>query len=66
MRTYNEVEAEIAAARRFYNAAVTQLNNSVQIFPSSFIASIIGIEDMPFLKTDEKEKAPIDADKFLK
>lgn len=66
MRTYNEVEAEIAAARRFYNAAVTQLNNSVQIFPSSFIASIIGIEDMPFLKTDEKEKAPIDVDKFLK
>ena len=29
--TYNEVEEHISAARRFYNAAVTELNNSIQI-----------------------------------
>ena len=28
-QTYNEVEAQIAAARRFYNAAVAELNNSI-------------------------------------
>ena len=38
MQTYNEVEEHIAAARRFYNAAVLELNNAVEIFPSSIIA----------------------------
>ena len=36
--TYNEVEAKIAAARRFYNSAVSQLNNSIEIFPGTFLA----------------------------
>ncbi|MDC1050512.1 LemA family protein, partial [bacterium] len=31
-KTYNEVEAQIAAARRFYNSAVSDLNNSIEIF----------------------------------
>ena len=39
-QTYNEVEAQIAAARRFYNSSVTALNNAVQIFPGNLIASI--------------------------
>ncbi len=46
-RTYNEVEEQIAAARRFYNASVTQLNNSVQIFPGNFIAGIAKVNAMP-------------------
>src|SRR5215210_4012193 len=29
-RTYTEIETNIAAARRFYNATVTALNNAVQ------------------------------------
>ena len=42
MQTYNEVEEHIAAARRFYNAAVLDLNNAVELFPSSVIASMLG------------------------
>ena len=34
-RTYSEVEANIAAARRFYNASVAELSNAVQIFPGA-------------------------------
>ena len=41
MQTYNEVEEHIAAARRFYNSAVLELNNAVEIFPSSVVALII-------------------------
>lgn len=52
-KTYQDVEANIAAARRFYNSSVTDLNNAVQIFPSSFIASMIGIPEMPFYEMDE-------------
>lgn len=52
-KTYQDVEANISAARRFYNAAVTDLNNAVQIFPSSVIASMVGIGQMPFYELDE-------------
>jgi LemA protein len=65
-QTYNEVEAKIAAARRFFNSAVTSLNNSVQIFPGNIIAGMIGISEMPFYEADEASKAPVDADDFLK
>lgn len=65
--TYTEVEGHIAAARRFYNAAVTQLNNSVQIFPGNMIAGMAGVGEMPFFEeTDEAAKAPVDASAYLK
>lgn len=66
MQTYNEVEAHISAARRFYNAAVTELNNAVEIFPGSIIASMANIKVMPFYEADEASKAPINASDFLK
>ena len=35
-------ENRIQAARRFYNGNVRELNNRVQMFPSSVIASLMG------------------------
>lgn len=66
MQTYNEVESQIAAARRFYNSSVTELNNAVQIFPGSLIAKIAGVTEMPYFEAEEAAKAPIDADKFIR
>ena len=54
-RTWTETEAQITASRRFYNAAVNQLNNAIQIFPGSIIAGIAGVAAMPFFE------APADA-----
>lgn len=65
MQTYNEVEGHIAAARRFYNASVTLLNNSVQIFPGNLIAKLANISEMPFYEADEASKKPINAQDFL-
>lgn len=65
MRSYNEVEAQIAAARRFYNSAVTLLNNSIQIFPGNLIAAAIGVQALPFYQVAESDKAPVDATKYL-
>jgi len=62
METFAEVEAEIAAARRFYNAAVLDLNNAVEIYPSSDFAKTMNITALPFFNDIvESEKAPIDA-----
>ena len=64
--TYTEVESHIAASRRFYNAAVTDLNNSVQIFPGNVIAGMANVQEMPFFEeTDEAAKQPVDASDYL-
>lgn len=64
--TYTEVEGHIAASRRFYNAAVTELNNAVEIFPGTIIAGMANVQEMPFFEeTDEAAKKPVDASDYL-
>ena len=63
--SYNEVETKIAAARRFYNSAVGQLNNSIEIFPGILLAQYANASVMPFYEADEASKAPIDASSIL-
>lgn len=67
MQTFAEMEEQISAARRFYNAAILQLNNAVEIYPSSMFAGSMGIVALPFFEiTEEKEKAPIDSMAYFK
>ena len=65
MQTYNEVEEHIAAARRFFNAAVNDLNNAVEIFPTSLFAKDLGITTQEFFEVDEKETKTINAGEFF-
>lgn len=66
MAAYIDIEGHIAAARRFYNAAVNELKNKVEIFPSSVIASALGIKhDMPFFEATQIEKKEVNASDFL-
>ena len=37
----NEIEEQISAARRAYNAAVTDYNNAVEMFPTNILASMM-------------------------
>jgi len=67
MQTFSETEEHIAAARRFYNAALTDLKNVVEIFPSSLVASWVGVKaDSPFFTASEEAKERIDVRDFLK
>jgi len=65
MQTYSEVEEHIAAARRFYNSAVNDLNNAVEIFPSSIIAAALGITAYPFFEAKEPAREPVKATDFF-
>jgi LemA protein len=64
-RSWAETEAQITAARRFYNAAVTDLNNAVQVFPGSLLAAAAGIKAMPYFETPPETRAAPDADALL-
>ena len=65
VQTYNEVEEHIAAARRFYNSAVLELNNAVEIFPSSVFAGMLGIHSKEFFQVEEAETKPVNAADFF-
>ena len=65
MQTYNEVEEHIAAARRFFNSAVNDLNNAVEIFPTSLFAKGLGISGQEYFNVDEAETKPVNAADFF-
>ena len=46
----NEIEDQIAAAGRAFNAAVAEYNGMVQMFPSNIIASIFSFKTRTFLE----------------
>jgi len=65
--TYEEVEGHISAARRFYNSAVGELNNAVEIFPGSIIAGWASIRQMPFYELDEPAaRQPVSVDDVMR
>jgi LemA protein len=57
MRSLNEIEEQISASRRSYNAAVEQLNNKVEAFPSNLVAGVFGFGLAAFFEAIESERA---------
>jgi len=65
-RSLNELEAMISAARRFYNSAVGDWNDLVQIFPRSIIASMMGAGPLKFFEAQVSEKDVVQISTLLK
>ncbi|MEI6823032.1 MAG: LemA family protein [Bacteroidota bacterium] len=59
--SWNEAEEQISAARRYYNSAVTDYNNSIQTFPSSIIAKQMGFKHKNVFEISEEERKNINA-----
>ena len=67
MTQFGEVEGHISAARRFYNSAVTDLNNLVQIFPTSTIARMVNVREMPYYEVEEAAaREPVNVDDHMR
>lgn len=65
-RSLNEVEEQLAAARRSYNAAVTDYNNTVQTFPSSLVASTAGFGLRQTFVAEEAKRRDVDMKSLFK
>ena len=59
-RSLNEVEEQLAAARRAYNSAVAHYNNGVQTFPSSFVAQAAGFKPRSMYVAEEHKRGDVD------
>lgn len=55
-RTLNESEEQLSAARRTYNAVVTDYNNAIQVFPSSIIAGYFRFRPAQVLEIPAAER----------
>ncbi len=58
-RTLNEVESQISASRRAYNAAVTDYNNGVETFPANIMAGMMGFKRKQVFEIPETERANV-------
>lgn len=54
-RNLNEIESQLSAARRTYNAMVRNLNDAVGMFPSSIFAHFMRIEARNYIEIPDYE-----------
>lgn len=62
----NEVEEQLSAARRFYNAAVTSYNNAIQMVPSNIVASMFNFKTKKLFEITEQERQNVDVKALFK
>ena len=55
-RSINETEEQLAASRRFFNAAVADYHNGIEQFPSNLIASWAHMKHRNFFTISEEQK----------
>ena len=53
----NEAEEQLAASRRFYNAAVNDYHNAIEMFPSSMIASWMNLRQKTYFTIPDSASA---------
>jgi LemA protein len=61
----NEVEEQISAARRGYNASVKDYNNALEMFPSNIIANLMRYQKKIFFEIDTQERKTADVGQLL-
>lgn len=59
-RTLNEVESQISASRRTYNAVITDYNNAIQTFPSNIMAGTMNLKRKEVFVIPETERQNVD------
>jgi LemA protein len=56
-RALNEVEEQLSAARRSYNAAVQHYNDSLRMVPTIWIARLVGMRERPMYEAPAEHAA---------
>ncbi len=58
---WNEIEEQISAARRTYNAAVNSYNNACEQFPTNLLAGLMHYQVKTYIEIPEQERQNINA-----
>jgi LemA protein len=63
--SWNEVEEQISAGRRYLSASITQYNDSVRVFPSNIMARLFGFSPHEWERATEKQRQAVDANELF-
>jgi len=55
-RALNETEEQLSAARRAFNAAVTDFNNAVEMFPTNLMASLMNYRQRQLFEATDVQR----------
>lgn len=55
-RSLNEIEEQISAARRAFNASVTDFNNAIEMFPSNMVAGMMSYRRRQLFEIPNEER----------
>ncbi len=58
-RSLNEVEEQLSASRRAFNAAVMSYNNGVQMFPTNIVCRLMGYRLRASFEASPEEREPV-------
>ena len=58
-RTLTKLESQLQAARRIYNAEVTNYNNKISVIPSNLVASLFGFKEAKLFEIEEYKRENI-------
>jgi LemA protein len=59
-RALNETEEQLSATRRAFNAAVTDFNNAVEMFPTNIVAGMMRYTRRQLFEAAEQERKNVD------
>ena len=54
--TLRDLEEQISGARIGYNGIVTEYNNGIEMFPSNFVAGLMGLQRKPIFEIPAEER----------
>lgn len=60
MSELSDIENKIAAARRFFNNATSELNTSVEQFPAVLFAASFGFKKEEFFEIEDADRATLE------
>jgi LemA protein len=65
-QTLTEIEAQISAARRAYNQAVTDYNNALEMIPTNIIAKMLNYKAKSLFEISANQRQNIDINELFK
>ncbi|WP_271784262.1 LemA family protein [Aquimarina algiphila] len=63
--SWNEVEEQISAGRRYVSSTITNYNNAIGSFPANIIATAIGMKKREWEYASETQKQNVDAKNYF-
>ena len=65
LASLNEIEEQISAARRFFNTAVTEYNNAIEMFPTNLFATQMKYRPKQLFVATEQDRTNVDVGSIL-